>query len=83
MDEIRDQVTRRFAAVALTAAYLVVGPSPQLISAMERIYAVAVSEEAATSGPDPLPPYRVDRGPATDGPRRRAPRPARPSSRRP
>jgi hypothetical protein len=67
---------RRVAVTALTVACVVAGPQPQLIAALERIYAVAVVEDRRRLGRSP------DRAPSgTSAPA--APRTGRPSPSRP
>jgi hypothetical protein len=76
MQELSERASRGVALAALAFACVVVGPTPQVVSAMERVYAVAVQEDQARRDAE------RDRAPGGDGPqpgqRARRPYPLRP-----
>lgn len=75
LEQIPDRATRGLAAAALSVACVLAGPSPHLVAALERIYAVAVVErEQERRHPADL----SRRGLGTRRPRGRGPQPARP-----
>lgn len=69
----RSSRPRRVALAALTVACVVTGPVPQLVEAMERIYAVAMAE-----APAPARHRSRRRRTGPRGPRNRRPAPVRP-----
>lgn len=53
MQRLSNWAARRVAVTALTVAVVVAGPQPQLLAALERIYAVAVVEDRRRIGRSP------------------------------
>lgn len=73
LQELPDRAARGFAAAALSVACVLAGPTPHLVAALERIYAVAVVDAQQQRRRD-----RAPRGLGTRRPRGRSPQPARP-----
>lgn len=75
LQELPDRAARGLAAAALSVACVLSGPTPHLVAALERIYAVAVvdAQQLRRHQED-----RSSRGLGTRRPRGRSPQPARP-----
>lgn len=75
LQELPDRAARGVAAAALSVACVLAGPTPHLVAALERIYAVAVvdAQQQRRRQDD-----RSSRGLGTRRPRGRSPQPARP-----
>lgn len=74
LQELPDRAARGIAAAALSVACVLSGPTPHLVAALERVYAVAVVEAQQRRRSD----HTVHGGHGTRRPRGRGPQPARP-----
>lgn len=79
MIDISSRAGRALASAALSVACLVVGPDPQIVAAMERIYAVQVVEDRERRRPT----VRGSSWPGPTAPVGRRPTPTRPAVGRP
>lgn len=79
MIDLSSRAGRALASAALSVACLVVGPDPQIVAAMERIYAVQVLEDRDRRRVTP----RGTSWPGSTGPTGRRPTPTRPAVGRP